>query len=291
MHKNTAEAEGMRMYTIMVVGAGYVGTSIGEYFVSKKQRVYGIVKSKASSVRLKEKGIEPLCFDLLASAGNVKIPPAHFIVISLAPDERSDRAYELTYIEAVNNFLQAIQDNPRPYLVVYISSTRVWEQPSLEWVDEGTAAQPVSNQAKTLLMAERQVLTSGYPSLVLRLSGIYGPGRNRIERFKSCEFRKAAPDKFLNFIHLEDAVGSVASLFKSGEVGEIYTGVDDEPILESVLYRWLAEALEVSYPASLFEKGDLKGKRLLNNKLKSIGYKFKYPTFRQGYRDLLKKSL
>ena len=277
------------MYHIQIVGAGYTGSRIAAYFRTKKQKVWGLVRSGQSRAVLEKAGIVPVIADLARPESLKTIPPAHFIVISPAPSEgeRGEAGYRRLYLEGIGNYLEAVRAHPRPNLLVYLSSTSVYGERGGEWVDEDTPPAPDTEKGKILLAAEEQVLSSGFPAIVFRLGGIYGPGRNGIERLRRGEINSDGADKYLNHIHVEDIAGAMPVLFNRGEAGKIYLGVDDEPVKRSEMIRWLCGKLGIPEPAAVFSSKEIKGRRLSNKRLKSLGYAFKFPSYREGYEDIL----
>ena len=170
------------MYTILVAGAGYTGSAIARFFTAKKQKVYALTRSAEKAACFQSEGMLSLIMDLTTPETLAGLPQAQFVVIAVAPDERSEEAYRRTYVEGVGHLLTALKQNTKPLLVVYLSSTGVWpDQVDGAWVDETMPAIPDSERGRILLRAENQVLNSGLPAVVLRLAGIYGPGRNRLE--------------------------------------------------------------------------------------------------------------
>lgn len=272
------------MYNILVVGAGYLGTAIAREFKSKKQRVYAVTRSQEKAAAFEKEEILPVLADLNQPETLKAIPAAHFIIISVAPDISDETNYRKIYLEGIQNFLQSRAKLPRPYLVVLISSTSVWKDQNGGWVDENEPADADTEKAKILMASEKLVLESGLPAVIFRLSGIYGPGRNRLV---SKRVPAAEHDGYMNMIHVEDAAKAVQVLFKTAKEGSVILGTDEEPVLRSEFYRWLAEKTGQAFP-QIDQKAPLTGKRLRNQKLKDLGFKFQYPTFRQGYEGFLK---
>jgi len=100
------------------------------------------------------------------------------------------------------------------------------------------------------------------------------------------------PDDYINLIHLDDIVTGVILLLEKGKTGEVYLGVDDKPVKRREYFTEISEMMEASAPS--FKTGEdesfLTGrsnKQCRNQKLKSLGYEFKYSTFREGYRELI----
>lgn len=272
------------MYTIQIVGAGYTGMRIAHFFKSKKQKVFALTRSAEKAEALKADGIEPIIADLTRSETLKVIPAAHFIVICPAPDESTEATYEAVYLKGIQNYLEAIKKNPKPFLIVYLSSTGVWRDQKGDLFDESVEPAPKSEKARILYEAEQQVLSSGLPAAVLRLSGIYGPKRNRLDAFRKGEWPQGA-DRWMNMIHVDDIAESLPVFFKNAKEGQVYLGTDDEPFKMSDLADWLAQSMGVKRQFS-FECFD-GGRRLSNQKFKSLGIQLKYPTFREGYSALL----
>ncbi len=279
------------MHHIFIAGAGYTGMAVARHFRSKNQKVWALTRSADKAAQLESLGVAPVVRDLCGASSEapLKIPPAHFVVISLAPDERSEESYRKTYVEAVGRLLAAMKANPRPFLVVYLSSIGVYGDRAGAWVEESTPPEPDSERGRILLEAENQVLESGFPALIFRLGGIYGPSRNPLARLRKKEGESQARDAWLNLIHLEDIVGAMEVLFNKGKEGGIYLGVDDEPVKRSEITGWLArqpDFMDRVLPPG-FKTDSTSGKRCSNKNLKALGYSFRFPNFREGYQALI----
>lgn len=275
------------MYRILVVGGGYVGTAVAEYFRSKNQRVWVTTRSKDKAERFRQCGVQAIVCDLTRPETIREVPDVQFVVIAVAPDSRDELSYRQIYIDGVRNILSPFKQKLSLPFVVYISSTGVYPDVSGDWVDENTHITPDSERSKILCEAEEQVLKSGLQSVVFRLGGIYGPERNQIQNLKSGKWPEPAPDDYVNLIHLEDVVGGVLTILKKSEAGQIYNGVDDEPVRRSEIFEWLSNQLKIENQAKL-DKKTVGGKRCRNQKLKDLEFRFKYPNFKTGYESLLK---
>jgi len=273
------------MYHILIVGTGFAGGTIARYFVQKKQKVYGLVQSAERAEALQGEGIIPCVADLTRPESLEEIPRAHFVVLSPAPRDREQSSYEHLYLDGIGHFLKAYRRHPKPHLIVYLSSSGVWAERGGDWVDEEVVPDPQNTRGRILLEAERQVLKSAYPSVIFRLAGIYGPGRNRIAKVRQGDIPEG-DDRYMNMIHVEDIAGAMPVLFNRSKAGSVYAGVDDEPVRQSEFFGWLTSKLGVKSPDSQTDGQKVGGKRIRNAKLKSLGFSFKYPTFREGYEAL-----
>jgi len=280
------------MYTIQIVGAGYTGARIARFFKEKKQKVFALTRSTEKAAAFQADGIEPIIADLTHPETLRNIPPAHFIVICPAPDpvssgSASEKSYEDIYLKGIGNYLEAIKKNPKPFLIVYLSSTGVWQDQNGDKFDESVAPEPISEKARILVRAEQQILNSGFSAAVLRLSGIYGPGRNRLLAFYEGRW-PPAQDRWINLIHVDDIAAALPVFFKNAKEGQVYLGTDDEPFRVSDLASWLAQKTGVSKEFSF--ECQAGGRRLSNQKLKTLGIELKYPSFREGYAAILKEE-
>lgn len=275
------------MYTIQIVGAGYTGTRIAQFFLNKKQKVFALTRSSEKAEHFSGQGIQPVVADLTRPETLRDIPPAHFIVISTAPDETTEAAYESVYLRGIANYLSAIKKNPNPFLIVYLSSTGVWRDQTGDIFDESVEPHPQSVKAKILLEAEKQILNSGFPAAVMRLSGIYGPGRNRLRAFREGSW-PGKEDRWMNVIHVEDIARAMPLFFKNARAGEVYVATDGHPFRASDLAKWLADKTGIKKQFS-FECSDA-GRRLSGRKFQSLGIELQYPDFREGYSQILKEE-
>jgi nucleoside-diphosphate-sugar epimerase len=134
----------------------------------------------------------------------------------------------------------------------------------------------------------------------VRVAGIYGPGRSRLlEQVLHNEAAiEGSGERIMNMIHLEDAVGAVIAALERGSAGEIYNAVDDEPVSQMDFYQWLTGVLGREPPPFVPEapeaspKPTLANRRVSNRRLKAdLGYRLKYPTFRQGYTAEIQRAV
>jgi nucleoside-diphosphate-sugar epimerase len=135
--------------------------------------------------------------------------------------------------------------------------------------------------------------------VVVRLGGIYGPGRTRlIERARRGELELRDDVHYTNRIHRDDAAGLLRHLLFHESPAPLYLGVDDESADEADVYRWLAGAVGVEQASDPeAEEGSgtprrraVGSKRCSNRLARESGYRFRYPTFREGYAELLRED-
>src|ERR1700674_1232242 len=115
------------MYSILIVGAGYVGAAIARSFKAQKQKVFALTRTEESKEAFEQEGIIPIRADLTLPGTLEKIPDAHFIVLCPAPNKKDELSYRELYLQGIKNFLSIQKKKLKPHLVLYISSTSVWK--------------------------------------------------------------------------------------------------------------------------------------------------------------------
>lgn len=215
------------------------------------------------------------------------------VVVSLTPGSFTEEAYRSTYVDVARTISESIgRQQVKPGYVLWVSSTSVYGEGAGEWVDETTPARPKGFSGQCLLQGEREIGVSAVASTVVRFSGIYGPGRNRmIEQVRAGYCAPAEPVQWSNRIHSEDCAGVLHHLAAMAMAGNspapLYIGTDCEPVPLHDVHQWLAARLGVTVTPSR-DAGAARGnRRCCNRLLLDTGYRFRYPTFREGYAELL----
>src|SRR6266496_4024442 len=142
-------------------------------------------------------------------------------------------------------------------------------------------------EGRILLETENLVLGDG--GIVARLGGIYGPGRSALltKFLSSTAMIDSENDRFINQVHRDDIAAALFLLLNRPSLArEIYNVVDDQPILQSDCYRWLAERMNRPVPSIGKAKGQPKrgasNKRVSNAKLRGLGWVLQYRTFAEA---------
>lgn len=278
--------------TTLVAGCGYVGSAVAELLQRMKgEVVYGLRRHEGAL----PDGVRSIVADLTDRAALSRAIPDDIdaLVYSAAADERTDAAYEAAYVRGLDNVLEVLRARGAPVKrVVFTSSTAVYAQAGGEWVDESSPTEPRSFTGARMLEAERVAVAGPFPAVVLRLAGIYGPGRDRIVRQVAAgEARRPALAIWTNRIHRDDCAGAIAHLLSLDAPPPLVIGADDEPAELGAIMTWVAEQLGVAPPPVSSDPADAArrggSKRCRNARLVASGYTFCYPTYREGYRDAI----
>ena len=271
---------------VLLAGCGYVGATLGAELVRAGCRAIGLRRRPEAL----PSGIERFPADLLVPRSLEGLPDVDAVVYAVSAGARVEPAYRRAYVEGLRN-LQAALAGRSVQRLVYVSSTGVYGQTDGAWVDEDSPTEPEGFSGRILLEGEALAQASPIPGVVLRLGGIYGPGRTRLlEQVRAgLTSIHGGPPKFTNRVHRDDCAGMLAHLLRLDQPARCYLGVDDEPAERDVVLRWMAGALGVPEPAvgGLPDGQEATSKRCSNRRLKESGYQLRYPTFREGYRSLL----
>jgi nucleoside-diphosphate-sugar epimerase len=274
--------------TVVIAGCGDLGTETGLRFAALGHRVVGL---RRSTEKLPPE-IKGQSVDL--SAGLPLLPADTTIVmIAMSPDERSVEGYRRAYVDSVRTLATAIhRDCAEPPRVVYVSSTAVYGVTDGSWVDESTVAESTSPTAIVLREAEDLLLELIPAATILRLGGIYGPGRTRqVDRIREGVETTSPEPRFTNLIHRDDAAAAIVHLTTmNAEPATVYIGVDDCPTDQREIVEFLARSLDRPVPpvAADADGGSRgKGKRCRNTRLRESGFEFTYPSYREGYVAVL----
>jgi nucleoside-diphosphate-sugar epimerase len=253
--------------------------------------VFGLRRSQAAG----SDGIHPLAGDVTDLADLRRLPlPFDWVVNTVSSSKGDAEDYRRVYLRGTENIIRWLSAAP-PRKFIYTSSTGVYAQDDGSAVDETSPAGGAAETGRILVEAERRlfdaVKAGGFPAVVLRVAGIYGPGRGHLFRqyLRGEAVMAGRGGRWINMIHRDDVAGCIIAALEKGRPGEIYNAVDDEPVRQIDFFRWLSEALgrdmpPFAEPAPPGGKRGATSKRVLNLKIKAgLGYRFRHPTFREGY--------
>lgn len=276
---------------VLVAGCGWLGSEVARALVQRGDRVTGIRRDPARAAALRPLGVEPLALDLSAPGALARIPPVDAIVACQAAGADGVEAYRAAYVEA-NRTLLSAAERTGAGAFVYTGSTGVFGQRDGSEVDEATPPAPASPTAEVLVEAERLVLAAaarGLRASVLRLSGLYGPGRTGIlERVRTGRLALGPGDgAWMNFCHREDAVAFVLAALERATPGAVLHGSDASPSRRREVVEWIARRLGIEPHR---DGGSPPGpdRRILSAATrKALGVSLSFPSFREGLAPFL----
>src|SRR6266487_3743204 len=280
------------MPRVLIAGCGYVGEATADLFFERDWGVEGWTCSPESAQKLCGKAYPVRAVDISDKVQVADSKSEFDAVVHCASTRGGDvDFYRLVYLNGARNLLDRFVGST----IVFTSSTSVYGQSDGAWVTEETATEPARETGRVLLEAEMLVLCRA--GIVARLAGIYGPGRSALlAKFLAGEaIVDPGNDRFINQVHRDDIAAALFLLLNRPSLSrEIYNVVDDQPILQSECYRWLAEKLNRPLPPLGRREGEHKrgdsNKRVSNAKLRGIGWAPRYPTFAEAMEESILPS-
>jgi len=292
----------------LILGCGYVGSAVARRWLDRGIRVWGVSRNGEVLSRIDHDDFTPVVAEVDSSDWWEKVPPeCGWILNCVSSAGGGIDGYRKSYVDGNRSLLGWLR-NARADRIVYTSSTAVYPFTDGRDVFEEDAGGDLAPNGELVLESEN-VLREGELSegrtTILRLSGIYGPGRHYL--MTSLQKGKGViaglGDYFLNLIHRDDIAGAIDAVLASGETaGNVYNLSDGRPALKEEVLRWLADQLEM--PAPVFDPsavgrrmrinaaGDPPNRRVRPDRLmEATGWKPSYPDYRAGFRAILDEQL
>jgi len=281
---------------LLVLGLGYSAGFFAREALARGWEVTGTVRSADKAARLSRDGIRTLVFDGFAVSSFLAkaIAEAEAVLVSVQPGEAGD--------PVLDRLSQELMAAPDLRWIGYLSTIGVYGDHGGAWIDETTAPRP-SFRSQVRLAIERDWLalgeSSGKPVQIFRLSGIYGPGRNPIVKLREGKAtRLVKPGQVFNRIHVDDITGVLMASLEHPRQGAIYNVTDDEPAPPQDVVSFAADLAGLAPPPETpFDPLRLspmaasfygENKRVANALVKrELGYRFRYPTYRDALPVLL----
>lgn len=277
---------------MLFLGLGYSAAYVATQQQARGWKISGTARSSAGADRIAARGWRGIVFDGESPSSDLvaALNEATHVLVSIPPELRGDPALHL--------HRSAFAKAPLLRWIGYFSTVGVYGDAGSDWVDETTPCTPASERGKRRLQAERDWQALGAarktPVTVLRLPGIYGPGRSAIDAIRSGTARRIIkPGQVFNRIHVEDIAAAVLAALDRPERDGVYNVTDDEPSPPQDVVAFAAALLGVPPPPEVpFEMADLspmarsfygESKRVSNARLKrELGFVLKHPTYREG---------
>ncbi len=232
-----------------IIGCGDIGVRVAALELRAGRRVLALARSQDSAARLSQQGIEPIAGDLDLPESLRGLPAGVSVLYYFAPPppegEDDPRMAAL---------LAALGEKPRR--LVYISTSGVYGDCGGAWVDEDWPANPRSQRAKRRWAAEKRLTewagANKVESVILRVPGIYGPGRLPVERIlRGVPVVKEEESPWSNRIHADDLAAACFLAARRGRVGGVYNASDGHPSTMTDYFFSVADCLGLPRPPAI----------------------------------------
>lgn len=281
---------------LLCFGFGFSARALAQTLPRDQWDITGTSRSHEGCEDIRQLGIDATLFNDDTPLDPALLDGASHVVVSVPPGKTGDPV-----LQAHGHDLAARAKHIK--WLAYLSTTGVYGDRQGGWVDETSPLQPSTSRGHARLAAETGWLKlwqdAGLPVHLFRLAGIYGPGRNQLQSLKSGKARRIVkPGQVFSRIHVSDIAGILVASIDRPNPGSAYNVCDDEAAAPQDVVAHAAELLGIEPPPEVaFEDADLsdmaasfyaESKRISNDKVKTeLGYRFKYPSFRQGLKALL----
>jgi nucleoside-diphosphate-sugar epimerase len=278
--------------SVLIVGCGDVGGRLARQLLARGWQVSGLRRS----VEHLPQGVVPIAADL-SDSGMPQAWPQHspdYLVYCVAASQHDEAGYQSAYVEGLRHVLGWLAERgQRPRRLLFVSSSSVFAQKDGEWIDEAASTEPQGYSGRVMLEAERLALAGGMPASIVRLTGIYGPGREWLLSQVRQGYRVATePPLYGNRIHAEDAASLLAFLLQADADGvaldDCYIGVDDDPAPLADVVGWLRAYMGVTEWSDEQRVRRTGSKRCSNARVRALGWVPEYPSYKEGYAAILK---
>lgn len=289
---------------LVIFGCGYVGSAVADAALKQGARVEALTRNESKAAVLRGNGVEVVVADLASPHWHAQVAGGADFVVNCVSSGGPEH-YRASYVEGMRSILSWAARGPRPVgTLVYTSSTSVYPQGGGMVVDE-TAEAPGSTPNGAIIR-ESEVLLESAPAgvvgrhFILRLAGIYGPGRHHLLdqlRAGATELGGRG-DHRLNLAHRDDIVGAViACLGAPASVDSgIFNVADSAPAHRAAVVEWLAQQLKMTAPGFDGSTGSRRGgapmpDRIISNASlqRTLGWRPRYPDYRAGFENILSR--
>jgi nucleoside-diphosphate-sugar epimerase len=275
----------------LIFGCGYLGERVARRWLESGEQVFAVTRSPSRAQALAARGLTPVLADVTRPESLTGLPSASTVLFAVGFDRTAGVPMRQVQVAGLQAALAALAVGTDRF--VYVSSTGVFAQSHGEWVTEQSACQPQREQGKICLEAEQALSAHplGNQAIILRMAGLYGPGRiPNAQRIRDHEPIAVADQGWLNLIHVDDAAEVVLAAETRSTPPRMYLVSDGHPVERQEYYAQLARLLNA--PPPRFTAADvgaassqraMSNKRIDNARLQTeLGLAFRYPTYREG---------
>lgn len=286
---------------LIVFGAGYVGSAVAQAARERGMDVTALTRNAEKAAALTLAGVRTVVADLSSTDWHARLSPeADFILNCVSSGGGGAEGYRRSYVDGQRSIVEWARSTPSPGLLVYTSSTSVYPQDGGVRVSEEASTAESTGNARILLEAEDLVRTWAGRWFVLRLAGIYGPGRHHLldQLREGAGTLAGRGEHHLNLIHRDDIATAILAAFTAPAHVEsgIFNVADDGAAPKATVVQWIATRLCRPQPAFSGEPATRRrsvtpDRVIANDRIKrELGWQPRYPSFREGYAALLDGS-
>lgn len=287
----------------LIFGCGYLGRRVAERWRAAGHEVHVVTRSRQRADQFARDGYVPHVADVTQRHTLANLPAAETLLYAVGYDRASTASIEQVYAEGLRSALDALlsnSDHRDVQRIIYVSTTGVYGDAAGDWVDEETPARPARAGGKASLAAEHVLRghTLSEHGIVLRMAGLYGPGRVPNQQAIVAGQPIGVPSQgWLNLIHIDDAAAVVEAVDKQVAPPRLYNVSDGSPCQRHEYYEYLADLLGAPAPTFADPPADAPAaaraaanKRISSRRLMSeLPLELRFPSYRAGLAAIVAK--
>ncbi len=290
------------MHRVLIVGCGYVGLAVARvcWEANKNTPLFALTRSAARVEELRRAGLEPVIGQWRHPA-SLDLPTVNTVLIAV-PHREDGGLGKDTHVQGLENLLQHLPTGWSK--LIYLSTTGVYGD-AHEVVDESTPTEPTRIGPQIAVAAEQFLqqkwLEQEYSAkqlIIIRLAGIYGPGRIPLaEKLRSGQPLQVPQDGWLNMAHVSDIAAMLADVIHRPMQHRLYVFSDGQAVPRLEFYRYLAGLCGVAEPLFVTpeptsSRSQRAGSKRVNPQrlVNELEFKFHFPSYREGLADCLSQA-
>jgi nucleoside-diphosphate-sugar epimerase len=284
----------------LILGCGYLGARVARLWRAAGDQVYAVTRKPDRATEFERAGYLPILADVTRRESLTSLPSVDTVLFAVGFDRASGATLENVYVDGLQAVLEALPSQPKKF--IYVSSTGVYAQQSGEVVDEDSRCEPDRAGGRVSLAAERLLAQHalGQRSIVLRMAGLYGPGRvPNADAIRRGEPIAVPSEGFLNLVHVDDAARIAVAAAEKIQPPRTYLVSDNHPVVRREYYRELARLLQAPEPRfiaadpnSAATQRATASKRVSADRLfRDLKPQLLYPDYRAGLAAILRDEI
>ncbi|MGL5082523.1 MAG: SDR family oxidoreductase [Microcoleaceae cyanobacterium] len=269
----------------IIIGCGYVGSAVANFW----QQTLGFKVTVTTTTPDRVTALKSIADRVIVLQGNDPIglrsalQGQHLVLLSVGAKGRDPQAYQLAYLETAKTLASVLPEVPSVQHIVYTGSYALYGDHQGALVDETTPVAPLNENGHTLHQTEQVLLSAAHDSLkvcILRLGGIYGPGRELLKIWSRIAGTTRPGDgaEPTNWIHLDDIVGAI-EFVRRYQLSGIYNLVDQSELTLRELIDQVCE--QHNLPKVIWDTSKpssrLYSVRVSSQKIQQAGYQLIHP--------------
>ena len=281
----------------LILGCGYLGSEVARRLLASGAAVDALTRNVQQAESLRAMGVSRVIQARLDTTDWHEQAEGHYdgVLDCVSSAGGGMEGYRASYVGGMQSVVawSKSRENALP-LFLYTGSTGVYAQNDGSWVDEQAATSDQTERGAILCEAEQLIQTKLHAArrVILRLAGIYGPGRTYfIDQVREGQAIRGRAQNYLNLIHRDDAASAILKCSQTRQPHGLYNLSDNHPATREDIAAWVAEKYDLPCPAfddSQTTRRNVPNRRICSNAIQQeLGWVPAYPSYQHGFSSLM----